>query len=156
MSCVSRDTPDDYVARISRCTRAAHVDSLLYIRDELSQDENTHTRQEVLAMVADSAADIEAMALVLTCDADVVAGKLLSNLSADRYNAVCRAYDMLGEQTEADKMTRAMQRDFDAMTTEQQAVLLTSSLTPYQIERGLQPGDSLLKKEITRIQSQPQ
>lgn len=152
-ACTPRDDSAHYIGRLSRLTRQGQVDSLKVVRDELSLDENTKTREHIMEMVADSADNIYAMSLILTSNPDDVADLLMNHLSTDKFQAVCRAYRLLGETDNITRMSAEMQKRFDRMSPEAQAVFLTSTLTPEQIARGIRPGDTELKDFILKIYS---
>lgn len=139
-----------YTDRISRYMADDNVDSLNVIRHELAQEDGDIPRAVVEAM-SDSPVNVRGMALALALDVDNLADYLIKDTSDSLLIAVCDSYRMISADDDFVRLCETLQKNLDNMDINDKASYLTSTLSPEQIARGLQPQDSLLLNRIRII-----
>ena len=147
----SKEAAGVYVERISRNLAKSDKDSLLKIRDELSQEENDELRSQVFIQTADSSMKLRAMALVLTHSPENVADTVLKYPSTDFATEIHHSYHMLNISNDYKKVTVHTQEKFDALTPDQQALIVVAYMSAEEIAAAIEPGDEALVSAVRKI-----
>lgn len=123
-------------------------DSLLQMRDQLSENENPDVRQRLYDLSCDSTAHFQAAVMVLTMRPDQIAGIIVREPRTGLAAAVAGCYHLMGLDGEYARLRDQTLKNFDGMDTASQAQLVTAIATPEQCAAAVQQGDDALVREI--------
>lgn len=97
---------------------------------------------------ADSSTTFRGLVIAMTMTPEQAAGQVYGHPERDLFNAVAQGYDAAGNSAEFQKFMTCVLSTFQAMSPAEQADFLVTTFTATECGHGLQPGDSLLCREL--------